>query len=620
MLLAILGPTVPVRAQDSPPVVDEPVATWSLRAPSVFRQGICPSGLDRVEATAEGLSLVVAGRCRDTSTAAAVTVESTGVVVADGEVSVDVRVPTGIERARLFLYARVQQDSVRSYYVMWDPGRGLAELRKATAANASVSLAARDDLPVRTADQWARVALVFDGPRMWAMLDGEPILAARDEAYDAGALAVSMSRLGSIDGDTQITSIWRDLRVAPLVGGLADRAPKIDGSLLPPPPITARVPLETIARDPMRAPTLFWPQICSTGNNVGTFGEDGLLMRVSGACYEAPRFGWIAARQPDVVVGDGEARVSFRIDDGWGQVAISLMLLDSSLSPDGTSLTAQIVPATHVAALLAESSNGVTVLSRKVLGETSLRPNAWTSFAVQRVGDQAWVLLDGEPVVAARGVPTSDGAVIVFVDRLAPADSSTVVAATLRDFSASTLEGADPNHGVTRAPRPVVDPRYDRILSFIRSDLVNAPGSDAQATELREIGRAILSMIDETQVNLAVRPLQEPIAAQFRDFARVVYVDERLMTYTPHVGTTLLLHEIVHAHQALVGEPRACVDAEVDAARWEARLWRAWFGPDGKQAPGDDIEKYLTGVVTLDNNGRLREAIEAAYHEQCAGR
>ena len=80
------------------------------------------------------------------------------------------------------------------------------------------------------------------------------------------------------------------------------------------------------------------------------------------------------------------------------------------------------------------------------------------------------------------------------------------------------------------------------------------------AAERRAIGRAILDMIAESNVNLEVVPLPEPYGARFNSYWRAVYVDERLMTYTPHVATMLLLHEIVHAHQERIGQPRTCVE------------------------------------------------------------
>jgi hypothetical protein len=90
------------------------------------------------------------------------------------------------------------------------------------------------------------------------------------------------------------------------------------------------------------------------------------------------------------------------------------------------------------------------------------------------------------------------------------------------------------------------------------------------------------------------------------------------MTYTPHVATMLLLHELVHAHQERVGYVRGCFERELDAVRWQNRLWRAWFGPSGKNPPGDDVEAMFTVRVRLEESGRLDEAVRTVYQEQCA--
>jgi hypothetical protein len=165
----------------------------------------------------------------------------------------------------------------------------------------------------------------------------------------------------------------------------------------------------------------------------------------------------------------------------------------------------------------------------------------------------------------------------------------------------------------------VIDSRYERIFAFIQSDLIDDRGNDSQAAERRAIGRAILEMVAETQVNLEVGPLPEWTAARFYVRRRVIVVDERLMTYTPHVATMILLHELVHAHQELAGRPRSCIERELDTAECESRLWRAWFGPEGKHPPETRSRRSITAAVMLDNQGRLREAIEELSGDQCAG-
>jgi hypothetical protein len=191
---------------------------------------------------------------------------------------------------------------------------------------------------------------------------------------------------------------------------------------------------------------------------------------------------------------------------------------------------------------------------------------------------------------------------------------------TLREFTASSIDGSESERGVDRTPRPTVDPRYGRIFAFIQSDLVGNTGTDEASAEQRRIGQAMLDMVAEAKVNLEVGPLPPKIGAKFSDFRRTIVVDEVLMTYTPHVATILLLHEIVHAQQEWAGQPRTCFEREVEAVSLQNRLWRAWFGPNGKQPPGDPIEAELSAAVVIENQGRLREVVERIYAEQCAGR
>lgn len=436
--------------------------------------------------------------------------------------------------------------------------------------------------------------------------------------FDAGSISMRMLRLGSPEGDAEVVSTWRDLRVDPLAQGPVARAPRVAPSLLPPQRLERPTPIATVVRDDMRTSALFWPGACSTGRNVGTHESDGLRLAVTGPCYASSSVALIEAFQPDVTVGDGEARIELRVERGWDRALVSLTLL--APDADATSLTARIFPAAQMVGLLAESRQGVQPLATRRIDDADMHPDSWTSFALERVRDRAWLLLNDEPVLAVDAAPTVTGTVVAYVSRLGPVDDDAQVAVMLRDFTASTVEGGDAGNGVERAARPLIDPRYARILTFIRSDLADDPGADSQAAERRAIGRAILDMIEETHVNLEVTSLPEVTAARFSPYHRAIYVDERLMTYTPHVATMLLLHEIVHAHQELKGLPRSCIERELDTATWESRLWRAWFGPEGKQPPGDEIEAEFSAIVQIENQGRLREAIEDLYHEQCADR
>ena len=427
-------------------------------------------------------------------------------------------------------------------------------------------------------------------------------------------------------GDVAVVPTRRDLRVSPLADGAATRAPQVNQDLptaqpgaptAPPrPTIAAPSPVNVVVRDEMRTEALFWPRRCTTANNTGTYEEDGLRLRITGRCQGSSLSATIEAQQPDVTIGDGEARVEFRIERGWDRARVNVMLLDSG---EGAAyLSGGIIAATGSVGLVALSPSGTSVLATEHVGESELRPDTWASLAIRRVGDRAWLLLNDKVVLTADGAPMNAGAPLPWLARNGSVEDGDEVVATFRNFTASTLERGDADRGVTRAPRPVVDPRYERILSFVRSDLVDDPGTDNAAAERRAIGRAIFEMIEATNVHLEVAPLQDMTAARFLAYRRVMEVDERLMTYTPYVATMLLLHEIVHAHQERIGQPSGCFEREVDAVKWQTRLWRAWFGPNGKIPPGDQIETNFTVRVRLENAGQLEQAVREVYREQCA--
>lgn len=168
----------------------------------------------------------------------------------------------------------------------------------------------------------------------------------------------------------------------------------------------------------------------------------------------------------------------------------------------------------------------------------------------------------------------------------------------------------------------VVDPFYARILAFVQHDMVEAPGDNERAREIRAVGQAFQSMLLESKVDLLVHSLPSTVGGVYVPRDHFIVIDERLVTFTPHVVTMILIHEINHAYQEVVGVPRNCFEREIEAYTWQARLWRAWFGQGGKQPPGDDIEANFNTVLAVDNQGLLRATIERSpgYQEQCRGR
>jgi hypothetical protein len=175
--------------------------------------------------------------------------------------------------------------------------------------------------------------------------------------------------------------------------------------------------------------------------------------------------------------------------------------------------------------------------------------------------------------------------------------------------------------GCDRRPG-VSDPFYTRIFAFVRDELVGMAGDGEQADALRAVGRSIESMFAESKVDLLVHRLPEAVGGVYVPREHFIVVDDRLVTYTPHVVTMILVHELVHAHQEVTGTPTDCFQRESEAYAWQARLWRAWFGEAGKQPPGDDVERGFNSILAVDNRGELRAVIERSphYRRQCAGR
>jgi hypothetical protein len=175
--------------------------------------------------------------------------------------------------------------------------------------------------------------------------------------------------------------------------------------------------------------------------------------------------------------------------------------------------------------------------------------------------------------------------------------------------------------GCERRPG-VSDPFYERIFAFVRDELVGVAGAGPRADALRDVGRSIESMYAESKVDLLVHRLPEAVGGVYVPREHFIVVDDRLVTYTPHVVTMILIHELAHAHQEVTGTPADCFQREADAYALQARLWRAWFGEPGKQPPGDDVERGFNSILAVDNRGELRTVIERSphYRRQCAGR
>ena len=212
-------------AQDAPdpPDLGDTVFEDPLTATGVLRASTCPTRRIAGDFVPTGFRINVTGRCRDTDTNAGARSTMRDLTIGDGDVSIDVTPVEGVERARIILYAR-QQENQDGYALIWEPGLGLVQLRRWTSST-GVLLAERGDLARPSSETPTRLALRVDGERLWGFLDDELVVFATDGMYTGGFVAIASGRTGNPDDDEPSTVVWQNLRVAALVDGDAPRAP-----------------------------------------------------------------------------------------------------------------------------------------------------------------------------------------------------------------------------------------------------------------------------------------------------------------------------------------------------------------------------------------------------------
>lgn len=97
-----------------------------------------------------------------------------------------------------------------------------------------------------------------------------------------------------------------------------------------------------------------------------------------------------------------------------------------------------------------------------------------------------------------------------------------------------------------------------------------------------------------------------------------------LVNYDPHDLAAVIGHEGQHAFDTLTTGRHnggiACYEAEYRGFWAEAMLWRAWYGPQGKANPTNDLEREenISLADILYNDGRdVRAFIARSYRDQC---
>lgn len=212
-------PAGALRIPGEPPAVGAVIVEDPLTSPGVIPGGSqCVSGRNRSEFVGEGYIVKVTGRCFDGSKSAAFALPPIpDLDIPDGEIRLEAKVVSGHDRAGLFMAARGRLDPVRVYEFNYRSG--VALLLKASGETV-VPLALRPDLAPRVSrDDWNEFAIRLNGPDIWVLVNGEPILSATDAAFDRGWISFGVSRAGNLEDDEEVAVVFRNLRISQLAGG-----------------------------------------------------------------------------------------------------------------------------------------------------------------------------------------------------------------------------------------------------------------------------------------------------------------------------------------------------------------------------------------------------------------
>jgi hypothetical protein len=221
-----LALVVPMAAaqQLAPPDLGAVVMEDSLVEPGVVSPYRCRSGRGSVEFVGEGLISKVTGTCSESSMYPVHGPTIRGLTFADGEIQVEIKAVSGLERAQFAIAFRISRrtEPPEAYSAWVAPALGRAAIFKGPPPG----LAQRDGLAgVLSPNDWNRVAVRAQGPNLWLLVNDQVALSVADATFDRGEAALWAGRAGDPGDAEESAVVMRNLRVSALAGGDPARAP-----------------------------------------------------------------------------------------------------------------------------------------------------------------------------------------------------------------------------------------------------------------------------------------------------------------------------------------------------------------------------------------------------------
>ena len=213
--------------QQAPPDLGATVLENALRGPGLVSPSRCRREGTFAAFQDGSLLMRVAGKCSETQLYPAVAATVDGLTVPDGEVSVEIKVADDARAGAFAISMRRpgrRAEAPDGIYGGIDFARGNALIVRWVMGESTV-LAERNDLTGLRRDDWNRLAVRADWPRLWLILNDEPILSATDGMFDGGHVALHTLRFTQPDDSAEVAVLVRNLRVSDLAAALPERAP-----------------------------------------------------------------------------------------------------------------------------------------------------------------------------------------------------------------------------------------------------------------------------------------------------------------------------------------------------------------------------------------------------------
>lgn len=488
--LAVLAPLGPVPAaagspqgQSEAPAVGALVLEEALNAPGLFRAAACPSGRGEARFEPTGFVLRTTGRCEEDVPVAWLRLWAGRVRVVDGDVDIAVRLTEGFDRAYLMLQGRARPTG-DGYTLLWHPQAGTMQLmRDADEDDSSTILARQIHLPVPPPDAWTHLALRFEGPRIWALLDGQVVLSATDDYFEEGGIAIGVVRRPKPDADADeedavyvdapfadafddageadrepVAATWRNLRVSALANGAVARAPSVRSASERPPsrtgvvpaPGTPPVPGDVVVEAPLDRPGLLPEYACPTGRGGLVYVGEGLMFKANGRCTPSTPVVGLGRYVDGLVVPDGEVSFDFKVANGLARAAI---IANVRASLDGrSSYQVTLAPALGLATVSRFEYGLRTDLAQRTDLRPVIAPGDWNTLAIRLSGDEIWLLMNGLPALKAQDGRFGDGRFGLTVLGPGSAADEQEVAVVFRNLRVSALKGVADDRRPTYKP------------------------------------------------------------------------------------------------------------------------------------------------------------------------